>query len=385
MILGDIIKRIFKGKTSVKISDISLDDSVSTAYYYSLAVEIAKSIIANAVAKCDFRFYYNGEENPKAMEFYRWNISPNINQNGVEFKKQLISQLIENNEVLVVEKGDSLFIADSFLKPSSAIGTNEMIFENVIVNSVCIYSKINRSNCFYFSLNNEDITTLMSGVANNLATVLNYAINGYKNANSSKWKYKIDGISSEQEDFYEKMAEIKQKQLEPFLNSQNAVMPEFDGNEITNVSQNISKTSNNIIDLQKSIFSIVANVFHIPVNLMLGGAVDDKTEVRFISDCINPILLIISNEINKGFFDYKNFSSGCKCDIDSSAISVTLISTIANGIEKLLSSGVMNIDEIRENILHIAKLNTEFSTKYWITKNFEEIEKMLNERGENVE
>ena len=385
MILGDIIKRIFKGKTSVKISDISLDNSVSTAYYYLLAVEIAKSIIANAVAKCDFRFYYNGEENPKAMEFYRWNISPNTNQNGVEFKKQLISKLIEDNEVLVVEKGDGLFIADSFLKPSSAIGTDEMIFENVIINSVCIYSKITRSNCFYFRLNNEDITDLMSGVSNNLATVLNYAINGYKNANSSKWKYKIDGISYEQEDFYEKIAEIKQKQLEPFLNSQNAVMPEFDGNEITNVSQTVSKTSNNIIDLQKSIFSIVSNVFHIPVNLMLGGTVDDKTEIRFISDCIDPILLLISNEINKGFFGYEHYSSGCKCDIDSSAISINLLSSIANGIEKLLSSGVMNIDEIRENILHIAKLNTEFSTKYWITKNFEEIEKMLNERGENNE
>lgn len=385
MDIRNLVKNIFSRKNSVKISEIAIDSAISSAYYGSLALEIAKNIIANAVAKCDFRFFYKSAENPKSKEYYRWNIRPNINQSGAEFKKQLISQLIDDNEVLVVEINNDLFIADSFLTPAHNIGTKEIVFQNVIVNSVCVYQNLKRSDCFYFRLNNENIKSIVAGVTSNLTTVLDYAINGYKNANSSKWKYKIDGLSIEQADFSEKMQEIKQKQLEPFLNAQNAVMPEFNGNEISNISSTVAKTSNNIVDLQKAIFSVVANAFHIPINLMLGGAVDDKTEIRFINDCIEPILLLISNEISRGFFDFKNFVDGCKCDIDSSAISVTLISTIANGIEKLLSSGVMNIDEIRENILHITRLNTDFSTKYWITKNFEEIEKALEERGDNVE
>lgn len=384
MKLFEFIKNVFKNNKSVNISDIAFENATQNVYYYLLAIGIAKSIISNAVSKCDFRFYYNGIEKPKSQEYYRWNIRPNRNQNGTQFKKQIISKLIENNEVLIFEKNDELFIADDYFK-NNLNGTQEITFENVTYNSVKIFQSIKRSEVVFIKLNNENISQLIAGVTSSLGAVLNYAINGYKSANSSKYKIKIKSFSEGDPDIANKLNEIKSKQLEPFMNSLNAVFPEFEGNELSKLENGVSKTSANIIDLRKDIFTVVSNALNIPKSILLGDKVDDKETMQFISDCIEPILKEISTEINYSQFTFEEFERGNHCDIDVSAISTTLISSIANGIEKLISSGTINIDEVRENILHLPVLNTEFSTKYWITKNFEEIEIALKGGEENNE
>ena len=376
MNLSGLISRIFKNGNKVKVSEISIGNTTQTAYYYLLALEIAKSVIANAISNCDFKFFYNGTENKKSAEYYRWNIKPNINEDGVQFKKRMVAKLIDDNEVLIFENGKSLYIADSFLK-NNDMGLGEFTFENIVVNSETVKRSLKRSEVVYIKLNDSDINVLTQGVAASLATVLGYAIDGFKNSNSAKYKYKIEGLSIGDEKFFEKMTEIKTKQLQPFMENQNAVFPEFDGNELTKFENKDNKTSGNVIDLRKDVFSVVANALHIPINLMLGGSVDDETAIRFITDCIEPILNVIKSGINCALFDFKGFENGNKCEIDSSSISLSLLVKVSTACEKLLSSGLANIDEIRELILHLSKLNTSFSTKYWITKNFEEIEKAL--------
>ena len=78
----------------------------------------------------------------------------------------------------------------------------------------------------------------------------------------------------------------------------------------------------------------------------------------------------------RSFFGARDF-----IDINSAAYKNT-IGELAGAAEKLIGSGVMNIDEVRVRILGLNALNTEQSTKYWITKNFADIEKMSIEGGE---
>jgi hypothetical protein len=60
--------------------------------------------------------------------------------------------------------------------------------------------------------------------------------------------------------------------------------------------------------------------------------------------------------------------------IDTSRVKHIDFAALANAIEKCISSGSMNVDEVRTIILGLNALNTEASKRYYITKNFEALE-----------
>lgn len=382
MKIKDWVKSIFGNNKNITLSATTVQNIKNAVYYYYLAIDIAKSIIGNAVANCDFKFYSNGNLDEKSFNAYKWNFKPNINQSGFEFKKEIIAKLIEDNEVLIFDNGSlnpdmyQIYIADSFRK-NEHLGFEEVTFENVQYNSNILQRTLKRSECVYLKLNTENIIDSLSSVSSSLAEVLSFAIAGYKNSNSNKFKYKIEGMSVEDDNFQEKITSIKNEQLRPFLESINAVFPEFEGNDLVKFDNDDNKTANGIIDIRKDIFSAVAQTFNIPLNILLGGKVDDDMRIQFINDCVKPFLKMISTELNGILFTSQEFSNGNKVEIDTTAISLTMIVKLAAASEKIISSGLMNIDEVRTNVLQLPALNTDFSKKYWITKNFSEINDAL--------
>ena len=62
--------------------------------------------------------------------------------------------------------------------------------------------------------------------------------------------------------------------------------------------------------------------------------------------------------------------------VDTSSINHIDIFEVADKVAKIISSGAANVDEVRERLGWNA-LNTEFSTAYWMTKNFALAEDML--------
>lgn len=344
-------------------------------YYKKLAIRQAVSIITNIISKCEFKVYYNGKQDEKSEEYYAWNIAPNENQNGAELKAKIVEEMLLGNHALVFQAGKGRFCADSFSIEED--GIKPLVFTNVTVNSGSMQKNYKRKDVLYFKLNNAELTNLIDDVYNSYGEVLSYAINNYKQRSGSKWKLKISAAAQAKQNFKETYASITQKSLKAFFEAKNAVYPEFDGYELIQypVTTEDTKTAD-ITALRKDVFDMVASVYKLPLSVMNGTAVSDADMKQLQSQCIEPIAKAISTELTKQMFTFEQWKKGYYFEVDITNIEHLDIAELAGAAEKLIGSGVMNIDEVRTRILGLNALNTEQSTKYWITKNFADIEKM---------
>lgn len=344
-------------------------------YYKKLAIRQAVSIITNIISKCEFKVYYNGKQDEKSEEYYAWNIAPNENQNGAELKAKIVEEMLLGNHALVFQAGKGRFCADSFSIEED--GIKPLVFTNVTVNSGSMQKNYKRKDVLYFKLNNAELTNLIDDVYNSYGEVLSFAINNYKQRSGSKWKLKISAAAQAKANFKETYASITQKSLKAFFEAKNAVYPEFDGYELIQypVTTEDTKTAD-ITALRKDIFDMVASVYKLPLSVMNGTAVSDADMKQLQTQCIEPIAKAISTELTKQMFTFEQWKEGYYFEVDITNIEHLDIAELAGAAEKLIGSGVMNIDEVRTRILGLNALNTEQSTKYWITKNFADIEKM---------
>lgn len=85
-----------------------------------LAIFSVIDLIASAASLCEFRTYQN-DTRTRAKDWYAWNVEPNQNQNGTEFKRLLFARLLRYNEALVFQRRDgSLYLADTFARNTYA-------------------------------------------------------------------------------------------------------------------------------------------------------------------------------------------------------------------------------------------------------------------------
>ena len=95
---------------------------------------------------------------------------------------------------------------------------------------------------------------------------------------------------------------------------------------------------------------------------------------------MKPLLKKITDEINAKFITTEDYFEG---NVASYYIERYLdIFDVSNSIEKVLSSGILNINEIRSE-LGREELQGEFFNTYFITKNFSTAEEALK-GGENT-
>lgn len=372
--LTDFLRGIF-GRGDFVDAAAYMSNASAELYYKELAIRQAVSIITNIISKCEFKVYYNGKADEKSQEYYAWNIAPNDNQNGAELKAKIVEEMLLCNHALIFQAGKGRYCADSFSIEED--GIKPLVFSGVTVNGGSMTKNYKRKEVLYFKLNNAELTNLIDNVYNSYGEVLSYAINNYKQRSGSKWKLKISAAAQAKANFKETYASITQKSLKAFFEAKNAVYPEFDGYELTQypVTAEDTKTAD-ITALRKDVFDMVAGVYKLPLSIMNGTAISEADRKQLQSECIEPIVNVIATELTKQMFTFEQWQKGCYFEVDITNIEHLDIAQLAGAAEKLIGSGVMNIDEVRTRILGLNALNTEQSTKYWITKNFADIEKM---------
>lgn len=381
--LTDFIRNFFGAKDFIDINSAAYKNTIGELYYKELAIKQAVSIIAGAISKCEIKVYYDGGSSEKSAEYYSWNISPNCNQNANEFKANIVENLLLNGHALVFENSNGRFCADNFGIEKD--GTKPYKFTNISVENGSVPKIFKRKEVLYFKLGNCEITRLIDNVYQSYGEVVAAAVAAYKSSGYSKWKLKVSAAAKGRSDFKETYKKLTESSLKTFFEAANAVYPEFDGYELSEIPQkdNGTKTSD-ISAFRKDIFSMIASAYKIPLAIYFGETASDADKKLFQTQCIEPIAQIISSELTKQMFTEEQWRNGCRYEIDITNIEALDIGELAGAAEKLIGSGVMNIDEVRVRILGLNALNTEQSTKYWITKNFADIEKMSIEGGEKT-
>jgi hypothetical protein len=101
---------------------------------------------------------------------------------------------------------------------------------------------------------------------------------------------------------------------------------------------------------------------------------------QLLSCCIDPLIKAIETEILRKRYGVKALNDGTYLKIDTSCIEHVDIFKVAVQTDKALADGVVCIDEIRQRV-GLPPLNTWWSKKHWMTKNYSDIESVGEEGG----
>lgn len=343
-------------------------------YYKELALYIAKSYIANTISKCEFLVYENGQEVKNEL-YYALNVSPNNNQNSSQFLNKLIHTLYDKNEVLVIQKGNRLYIADSFTVTEKPLHDN--VFENIVVENCPIAKSVKASDAFYLQLDDDKVKNLVDGMFSTYGQLMSCAVASFKRGRGQKYKLILENIQAGDKKFTEQFNSVIKGQLKEFIESDTAVYPQFRGQDLVELSKSI-ETSSDLISLRKEMFDIVAQAFKIPQTMMYGNITNMQEIVKvYLTFCIDPLADMISEELTRKTNTFKTWNGGKNfIKVDTSRINHVDIFEVADKADKLIASGVACVDEVRK-VLDWQELGTEFSQKHWITKNYSDVSESL--------
>lgn len=350
------------------------------------AINIAINLIAGSISKCEFQTYLGGKKT-KGDEYYLWNIEPNKNQNSTEFIQEIISKLLYENECLVIEHNGNLIIADTFNQKEYAVVEN--IFENITRKDFTFPKKYRMSEVLYFKYNNKNIKRLFSNLMSNYNDLLELAIKKYKRSGGRKGTVELETIMQGDETKKKQIEDMFLYKFKNYFEAENAVIniPKGVKYEEKN-GEGSRKSTSDMVDIQnliKEAFQRAAQAFKIPPALLMGdvAGIEDVTS-NYLTFSIDPIVDLLSEEVNRKRYGKINYLKDSFLKIDTTCIKHIDIFSIAEKIDKLISSGMYSIDGLLEKVGD-TPLDTEWSVKHWITKNYSEITKLDQEGGDKDE
>ncbi|AGK95401.1 phage portal protein [Clostridium pasteurianum] len=361
-------------------STVYLNQQALATQEVQLAIEdfaicMAINLVASAISKCEFKTYLKGNE-VKGDEYYLWNVEPNVNQNSSQFLQELVSKLLYYNECLVLDINGQLIIADDFYQNEYALVPN--YFTDVSRGTMTFNRSFNMNEVLYFKLSNTDIKQLLSNLIKGYNNLLNMAIGKYKRSGGRKGIVRLNKAPSGDKDFQQKIDDLFNNKFKSYFEAENSVLHLPNGFEYDEQNGEGSKKSiseiTDISNITKEAFERVAQALKIPPALLRGDIADiGKVTDNFLTFCIDPIVSMIGEETTRKRYGKQAFSQGSYLKVDTTCIKHIDIFSIAEAFDKLIASGGYSIDELRIKCGE-APLNTWWSKKHWMTKNYSDIQ-----------
>lgn len=367
-----------------KVKDAKMDtitvETAKTLFYKELALYIAKSYIANSISKCEFKVYESGKE-VKDTQYYLWNVNPNPNQSSSQFLNLLINELYDKAHALVVPFKNRMYVAEGFSIDERPMKEN--LFKAVTIEGETLAKTYKASEVFYFKLDSKSVKKLIDGLHDTYGQLIASAAAAYKRRNGAKYKLNLESMRQGDAAFMEQYETIIKGQLKSFIESDNTVYPQFKGTDLQEFGSNVAQNADDVIKLRKEIFDVTAQAFKIPLPMMYGNITNIQEIVKvFLTFCIDPLADMLGEEITRKTNSFDTWKNGQKfVRVDTSCINHIDIFDIANAADKLISCGAFSIDDLLE-VLNRQPLDTEFSRKHWITKNYSDVEKIEQTGGE---
>lgn len=347
------------------------------------------TLIANAISQCEFKTYLNGREVFES-EYYLLNISPNLNETAPEFIHKLITKLLENGEALAVSIGtgrnEQLIVADSFQIDQTP--TQEAVFKNITLYGAGAGAQMilprdyRRRDVLYFRLPAGNVKQWSDAFLENYNKLLNYAINSFLKSRGNHAILKFNAQFSGDREKQKKLSQIYQHYYKQFAAAESSVWMLDNGIDFQELSQKTytNDNSRDIRSLADDVRDITAQAFNIPITL-INGSVEGTADALdyFLTFCIDPLTDMIEKELTARRDGKAGFMSGTKIKIDTSTIKHIDVLSAGQNIDKLVSSGVYSINQIRRK-LGEDKIDEDFADRYYITKNYMSVEEADNEQ-----
>ena len=341
-----------------------------------IALYIGTSYIANALSQCEFKTFVDGKE-VKEKLYYKLNVSPNPNQNSSQFINKFVNQCLYEGHALIVKHKDSLVCADSFgIEDDNPLIENT--FTNVTFKNHQAKPKYKAKDVFYIKMEDKNAKKYIDGLYAQYGELIAAAFSAYKKTNATKYKYLIEQYSAGDKKFKDLYDTVLKDQLTSFLSADGAaIFTQYKGTDLQEFKTANVKDTSDIVAMRKEVFESTAQALKIPLSMMYGNITNmDEIVQVFLTFCIDAWADMIQKELTRKSYTFEEWKRGGYVKVDTSCINHADILKVADKVDKAISSGAVNIDEIRKR-LGMQELGTEFSTSHFITKNYELAENML--------
>lgn len=328
-------------------------------------------MIASLVAKCEFKTYRNGKEY-KGYEWYSLNVKPNKNQNSTEFWQEFVSKLLFYREVLVISVNNQLIIADDFNKEEFAVKETE--FTQVYRGDMTFNRKYKMSDVLYVKYSNSNAMQIFNSIFGMYEKLIDSASDKYIRAGGQKGTLDIPAMAQNEKDFEKKYQKLMNEYFNSYFKSKNAVLPLWGGMKYTpTTSDSVKKTTSEIADISRLVddaLSRAAQAYKVQPALVRGDVAGIKDAVDMtLTTCIDPLVDMISEELTGKKYMPEEVIKGNYIAGDTTCIKHIDIFDIAPNADKLISSGMLNIDETREKA-GLVPTGEKWAQQHYITKNY---------------
>lgn len=380
--------RWLSGKTAQEPEPVTFAeffDLSTDLYIRELAFQSCVNLVGNALSKCEFKTY-DGNVEKKGDEYYLWNVEPNQNQNSSAFLHKLVHQLFNDRTALVVQYGGKLHVADSFTRREYALYDD--LFEQVTVGDFTFNQTFRQSDVLFFEVASEDMRRLTNGLYLSYGKLIAYGIQSYQKSRGTKGAMSVNVQMMGNDEFKRRYEAIQNEGFKRFANADNAVLPLYEGMNFTELAHKTYSQENtrDIRSMIDDVTDFTARAFGIPPALLDGSVQDVGAATdQFLTFCVDPLVDNIQEEIMRKRYGRQALARGDYIRIDTSSIKhIDLLSASAN-IDKLVSSGVVCINDIRA-LLGQPLILEPWAYSHFMTKNYATVAELLKalEGGETA-
>lgn len=361
-----------RSPTTVEVSCRELLAAAQEFQLRDMSFWICANMIANAVGRCEFRTFRGGKE-IREREHYLWNVEPNVNQNSTAFLHKLVVKLLVDNETLVIstrqrEGYDALVVADAWLQ-NGDYPSRQNEYINVQVGDVSYEKTFREREVLHLKLNHINVKPVLDGLYGAYWRLISAAMKRYEWDKGQHWKVHVGQLASGAEDFTENFSRMIEQQVKTFLDSNGAILPEFDGYAYTNEG---GKASVELADIQaqmKDVLGFTAKALQIPAVLVDGSIQGtEDAQGRFLTGCIDPICDQLQEEINRKRYGYDRMRAGDYLRVDTSSIRHFDMFANAANVEKLVGSGAFTINDVLRSA-GLPTIPEPWADEHYMTKN----------------
>lgn len=361
-----------RSPTTVDVSCRELLAAAQEFQLRDLSFWICANMIANAVGRCEFRTFRDGKE-IREREHYLWNVEPNVNQNSTAFLHKLVAKLLTDGECLIIstrqrEGYDALVVADAWLQ-NGDYPSRQNEYINVQVGDVSYEKTFREREVLHLKLNRINVKPVLDGLYGAYWRLISAAMKRYEWDKGQHWKVHVGQLASGAEDFTENFSRMIEQQVKTFLDSNGAILPEFDGYTYTNEG---GKSGVELADIQaqmKDVLGFTAKALQIPAVLVDGSIQGtEDAQGRFLTGCIDPICDQLQEEINRKRYGYDRMRAGDYLRVDTSSIRHFDMFANAANVEKLVGSGAFTINDVLRSA-GLPIIPEPWADEHYMTKN----------------
>ncbi|OUQ18612.1 hypothetical protein B5E80_17950 [Flavonifractor sp. An135] len=333
---------------------------------------ICVNMIANAIGRCEVRTFRGGEEIHE-RDYYLWNVSPNVNQNSTAFWRKLVARLYQDNEALIVpaltraDGMDALVVADDWAEPEEW-PSRQNEYRDVRVGEYTYQYPFYENNVIHLKLHHRHMAPVLNGLYQSYWRLIEAARRDYEWNHGQHWKVRVDQVASGDDGWEESFQAMMTAQLKPFLESNGAVLPEFDGYAYEKVGDRSGDTRD-IRALIEDIFEFTARGFLIPA-VLVSGKIEGTQDAnaRFLTACIDPLCDQLQEEITRKRYGYAAWQAGDYVKVDSSSILHFDLFANAANVEKLVGSAAFSVNDLLR-AANQPTIDEPWADAHFLTKN----------------